>query len=141
MKKLLCIVLALMLVLSLAACGGAGLGSDLGGTGLGGNQGGNEPASKVGKYYIVSLEMDGQTLDRAGIAENLGVDLENLDSVLCLEITAEGKAILEMGGTNQMSYDATSIWPDEFPDEKASFSLSNGTAVIDPGEYVMTFRK
>ena len=134
MKKLLCIVLALMLVLSLAACGGAGLGSDLGGNG-------GAPVSNLGKYHIVKLEMDGEVLDRAGIAENLGVDLAQLDSVLYLEITAEGKATLAMGGVNLMSYDATDIWPDDFPDEKASFTLGNGTATINPGEYIMTFQK
>lgn len=134
MKKLLCIVLALMLTLSLAACGGAGLGSDLGG-------GSGAPVSNLGKYHIVKLEMDGEILDRAAIAENIGVDLAELDSVLYLEITAEGKATLAMGGTNAMSYDATDIWPDEFPDEKASFTLGNGTATINPGEYIMTFQK
>lgn len=134
MKKLLCIVLALMLALSLAACGGAGLGGDLGGNG-------GAPVSNLGKYHIVKLEMDGEVLDRAGIAENLGVDLAQLDSVLYLEITAEGKATLAMGEANAMSYDATDIWPDEFPDEKASFTLGNGTATINPGEYIMTFQK
>ena len=134
MKKLLCIVLALMMALSLAACGGAGLGGDLGGNG-------GAPVSNLGKYHIVKLEMDGEVLDRAGIAENLGVDLAQLDSVLYLEITAEGKATLAMGEANAMSYDATDIWPDEFPDEKASFTLGNGTATINPGEYIMTFQK
>ena len=134
MKKLLCLVLSLMLTLSLAACGGAGLGGDLGG-------GNGAPVSNLGKYHIVKLEMDGEVLDRAGIAENLGVDLAQLDSVLYLEITAEGKATLAMGGVNLMSYDATDIWPDDFPDEKASFTLGNGTATINPGEYIMTFQK
>ena len=134
MKKLLCIVLALMLVLSLAACGGAGLGGNLGGNG-------GAPVSNLGKYHIVKLEMGGEVLDRAGIAENLGVELAQLDSVLYLEITAEGKATLAMGEANAMSYDATDIWPDEFPDEKASFTLGNGTATINPGEYIMTFQK
>lgn len=135
MKKILCIVLALMLALSLAACGGAGLGGDLGGNLSG------APVSDLGKYHIVKLEMGGEVLDRAGIAENLGVDLAQLDSVLYLEITAEGKATLAMGGVNLMSYDATDIWPDDFPDEKASFTLGNGTATINPGEYIMTFQK
>ena len=134
MKKLLCLVLSLMLVLPLAACGGAGLGGDLGG-------GNGAPVSNLGKYHIVKLEMGGEVLDRAGIAENLGVDLAQLDSVLYLEITAEGKATLAMGGVNLMSYDATDIWPDDFPDEKASFTLGNGTATINPGEYIMTFQK
>ena len=135
MKKILCIVLALMLALSLAACGGAGLGGDLGGNLSG------APVSDLGKYHIVKLEMGGEVLDRAGIAENLGVDLAQLDSVLYLEITAEGKATLAMGGVNLMSYDATDIWSDDFPDEKASFTLGNGTATINPGEYIMTFQK
>ena len=133
MKKILCLALAVLMLLSLTACGGAGLNID--------GNGSAAPVSNLGKYYIDSMYMDGETMDRAAIADQLGVDLSVLDSVFYLEITAEGKASLVMGTVNLMGYDSTSIWPEEDPDDTANFTVANGTAVIDPGEYTMTFKK
>ena len=131
MKKILCAVLALMLVLSLAACGGAGLGGN-----------GGTTASNVGKYYFQSLEQEGMTIDRATLLSMGGMTDEQLDEYMCLEITAEGKAIMTSDGeTQEMAYDATHMWPVDDPDEKANCTIANGKITIESEGTKMVFGK
>ncbi len=116
MKRFLCIALALMLVLSLAACGGAGLGG-----------GSNE----VGKYYLEKMETEGMTIGRE-MFTSLGMTEEQLDEYMFIEITAPGKATVTMEGeTVDMEYDATSMWPVEEPDEKANCTVANGKITLE----------
>ena len=118
MKKILCIVLALMLTLSLAACGGAG------GSGIGGS-------NEVGKYYLHSMEAEGMTIGRE-MFTSLGMTEEQLDEYMFVEITAPGKAVITMEGeTQEMEYDATSMWPVDEPDEKANCTIADGKITIE----------
>ena len=118
MKKLLCIVLSLMLVLSLAACGGAG------GSGIGGS-------NDVGKYYLHSMETEGMSVGREFFTA-MGMTEEQLDEYMFIEITAPGKAIITMEGqTQEMEYDATSMWPVDEPDEKADCTIADGKITIE----------
>lgn len=118
MKKILCIVLALMLTLSLAACGGAG------GSGIGGS-------NEVGKYYLHSMETEGMTIGRETFTY-LGMTEEQLDEYMFVEITAPGKAIITIEGEAQeMEYDATSMWPVDEPDEKANCTIADGKITIE----------
>ena len=118
MKKLLCIVLSLMLVLSLAACGGAG------GSGIGGS-------NDVGKYYLHSMETEGMSVGREMFLA-MGMTEEQLDEYMFIEITAPGKAIITMEGqTQEMEYDATSMWPVDEPDEKADCTIADGKITIE----------
>lgn len=118
MKKILCIVLALMLTLSLAACGGAG------GSGIGGS-------NEVGKYYLHSMETEGMTIGREMFTA-LGMTEEQLDEYMFVEITAPGKAIITIEGEAQeMEYDATSMWPVDEPDEKANCTIADGKITIE----------
>ena len=118
MKKILCIVLALMLTLSLAACGGAG------GSGIGGS-------NEVGKYYLHSMETEGMSIGREMFLA-MGMTEEQLDEYMFIEITAPGKAIITMEGqTQEMEYDATSMWPVDEPDEKANCTIADGKITIE----------
>ena len=129
MKKILCIVLALMLTLSLAACGGAGLGD---------NDSGN-----LGKYYFVSAEMDGTVLDRTTYSQLLGVDEADLDMAMYIEITGESTGtIVSAGSEMEMSYDATSMWPTASPGDKVGCTIANGTLTLEAADgTVMIFNK
>ena len=116
MKKILCIALALMLVLSLAACGGAGM-----------NGGSNE----VGKYYLQSMEAEGMSIGREFFTA-MGMTEEQLDEYMFIEITAPGKATVTMEGeTINMEYDATSMWPVDEPDEKANCTVADGKITLE----------
>lgn len=133
MKKILCIALALILMLSLSACNVVGIFTRLLTS---------STESAVGTYRVTRMEMDGETLDRAAIAEQVGVSEDELDDYILLVITEEGSALLTLAGIeNEMSYDDSSIWPLEYPDEKADFSLRNGKAIIAPETYTLTFEK
>ena len=116
MKKILCIALALMLVLSLAACGGAGM-----------NGGSNE----VGKYYLHSMETEGMSVGREFFTA-MGMTEEQLDEYMFIEITAPGKATVTVEGeTINMEYDATSMWPVDEPDEKANCTVADGKITLE----------
>ena len=118
MKKILCIALALMLVLSLAACGGAG------GSGVGGS-------NEVGKYYLQSMEAEGMSIGREFFTA-MGMTEEQLDEYMFIEITAPGKATVTMEGeTINMEYDATSMWPVDEPDEKANCTVADGKITLE----------
>ena len=133
MKKILCIALALILMLSLSACNVVGIFTRLLMS---------STESAVGTYRVTRMEMGGETLDRADIAEQIGVSEDELDDYILLVITEEGSALLTLAGIeNEMSYDDSSIWPLEYPDEKADFSLRNGKAIIAPETYTLTFEK
>ena len=133
MKKILCIALALILMLSLSACNVVGIFTRLLTS---------STESAVGTYRVTRMEMDGETLDRAAIAEQVGVSEDELDDYILLVITEEGSALLTLAGIeNEMSYDDSYIWPLEYPDEKADFSLRNGKAIIAPETYTLTFEK
>lgn len=133
MKKILCIALALILMLSLSACNVVGIFTRLLTS---------STESAVGTYRVTRMEMEGETLDRAAIAEQVGVSEDELDDYILLVITEEGSALLTLAGIeNEMSYDDSSIWPLEYPDEKADFSLRNGKAIIAPETYTLTFEK
>jgi hypothetical protein len=129
MKKLLCIVLALMLTLSLAACGGAGLGDN--------------GSSNLGKYYFVSAEMGGVVLDRAAYSSILGIEEADLDMAMYIEITGEGTGIIFSAGNEQeMTYDATSMWPTASPGDKVGCTIANGTLTLEAADdTVMIFNK
>ena len=128
MKKLLCVALALMLVLSLAACGGAGGGSSVGNN---------------GKYYFVSAEMDDVVLDRATYSSILGIDEADLDMAMYIEITGENTGIIfSTGNAQPMTYDATSMWPTERPGDKVDCTIANGTIVLNAADgTTMTFTR
>ena len=116
MKRFLCIALALMLVLSLAACGGAGMGG-----------GSNE----VGKYYLHSMETEGMSVGREFFTA-MGMTEEQLDEYMFIEITAPGKATMTMEGeTMDMEYDGTSMWPVDEPDDKANCTIADGKITIE----------
>lgn len=118
MKKILCIALALMLVVSLAACGAAG------GSGVGGS-------NDVGKYYLHSMETEGGSFGREMFLA-MGMTEEQLDEYMFIEITAPGKAIITMEGqTQEMEYDATSMWPVDEPDDKANCTIADGKITIE----------
>jgi hypothetical protein len=133
MKKILCVALALVLMLCLSACSVVGIFTRLLMS---------STESEVGTYRVTRMEMDGQSLDRAAIAQQIGVSEDELDDYILLVITEEGSALLTLAGIeNEMGYDDSSIWPLEYPDEKADFSLRNGKAIIAPETYTLTFEK
>ena len=128
MKKFLCIALALMLVVSLAACGGAG------GSGIGGS-------NEVGKYYFQSMEAEDMSFGREFFIA-MGMTEEQLDEYLFIEITEPGKAIMISNGeTAEMAYDGTSMWPVDEPDEKANCTIAGGKITIEAEGAKMVFVK
>ena len=114
MKRLLCVALALIMVLSLAACGGAGLGS-----------------SAVGTYYLEKMEAEGMSIDRSYFTA-MGLSEEELDEYMYIKITEAGKATVAMDGeVIEMEYDATSMWPVDEPDDKANCTIADGKITIE----------
>ncbi len=129
MKKILCVALALMLVLSLAACS---MITDL----LGGK------SRNVGKYYFQSMEMEGMSINREALMSMGGMTEEELDEYMLIEITGEGKATMTSDGeVAEMAFDATHMWPIDDPEEKAAYTLKDGTLTITEDGLSLIFAK
>jgi hypothetical protein len=120
MKKFLCVALAMMLVLSLAACGSS---------------------NEVGKYYFESMEAEGMSFGREYFTA-MGMTEEQLDEYLFIEIKEPGKAVMiSAGETAEVAYDGTSIWPVEEPDEKANCTIADGKITVEAEGATMVFVK
>lgn len=117
MKKTLSLVLVVILV---AACF-AGCGKD----------------SVAGKYNLVSMTVSGETLKISDLEALSGRKMEAY-----MELKADGTAVMVMEGERtEMAYADGKIWPTEFPDEKASFTVSGKTLTITEDGVVMVFEK
>lgn len=129
MKKLIALVLALALCLSLAACGD--------------DKGGSKSADSVaGRYYLINMIEAGTSYTPDDMADMYGLS----EYEMYIDLNADGTAVLCEAGdgekyTSDMGWGNGKIWPVEDPDDTASFSLSTDTLTLSNDDMKMVFVK
>lgn len=118
MKRIVCLMLVLVMVLSLTACGGI-----------------------TGRYTITSMEADGLVYEGElleGILEMIGMSTDDM----YIELNDDGTGTMSvMGEVAEMRYDDNMIWPVESPDEKVPYEVSGDKLTLEIEGYKMVFEK
>ena len=117
-KRGICLVLALVLVLCLTACGGI-----------------------AGRYKLTSAESDGMVLEGESLQSVLSMAGMTADDMY-IELREDGTGTMSvMGEVAEMCYGNGQIWPVEEPDEKVPFTVSGDKLTIEIDGAKMVFEK
>lgn len=119
MKKLIALMLALVLVVGLCACG---------------DKGGNV----AGRYYLVSMSEGGESYTVKEYSEMLGAEVE-----MYIDVKADGTATAKNmdGEYMEMGWGNGQMWPADEPGEKANCTFRGDTMTISQDGMTMTFKK
>jgi hypothetical protein len=114
MKKLLALLLAVVLIVGLCACGSSGKGG------------------MAGHYTLTLVEEGGQLLYSRDISgENYW-----------LELKSDGTGTLcTVNQTDAMGWGNGLIWPMEEPEDTANLTVSGKTLKIEADDFLMVFEK
>ena len=113
-KTILCLVLVIGIVCTLAACGGV-----------------------AGRYELASMAMGDQEMDIAALKALAGTDVE-----MYIELKDDGTAVLAMDGeVTEMQWADGEMWPANNPSDKIPFTVDGDELTMEQSGIKLIFKK